>query len=111
MIRRIDYRLAANVFIFCALWFVIGAILLWSSLPGKLGIGGEMFGVWLVLFFIALATAGSLLTIASLNTLFPPRSQSPPAARKPAPRPASSSLWAPTTPNTPSTSANPRRDG
>ena len=113
MIRKIDYRFAANAFIFCALWFLIGAILLLSPLPGKLGIGGEMFAVWLVLFFLAMASAGSLLTVASLNTLFPPHSRTPPSAHKLAPRAVSPTLWAPTTPSAPSAPgpANPQRDG
>ncbi len=113
MIRKIDYRLAVNAFVFCGLWFVIGAIALWSPVPGALGISGELFAVWLVLFFLSLAAAGSLLTIASLNQFFPSHAQSPPAGRAPAPRPATTTLWAPNTPRAPSKSppANVQHDG
>jgi len=112
-IRRIDYRLAVNAFVFTGLWFVIGAVLLWSPIPGALGIGGEMFGAWLVLFFLAMAGAGSVLTIASLNAVFPQRPHSPPAgpARAALPRHTQPSMWAPGASNAPPSPANPPRDG
>lgn len=111
-IRSVDYRLAVNAFIFTGLWFVIGAVLLWSPIPGSLGIDNEMFAVWLVLFFLAMAASGSLLTIASLNAVFPPGQQPPPSAqRAPAPRSAPPTMWAPGSPQAPPSPANPRRDG
>ena len=112
MIRQIDYRLATNAFVFTGLWFVIGAIVLWSPVPGALGIGGGMFAAWVVLFFLALAGAGSLLTIASLNEAFPPRSQAPPAGSARVPRAAPPwKFWAPNTPGAPTTSGNAQHDG
>jgi hypothetical protein len=111
MIRRIDYRLAANAFIFTGLWFIIGAILLSSPAPGALGIGGELFAVWLVLFFVLLAAAGSLLTAASLNAAFPVRPGAPPAGRATVPRPASAATWARNVPGARSTPRNATRDG
>jgi hypothetical protein len=114
MIRRIDYRLAINAFIFTALWFLIGAVVMWSPLPGALGIGGEMFAAWLILFFLALALAGSLLTIASLNGVFPPRAPSPPTGPARAtlpPRRAQTTMWAPGAPSAPSSPGHPRHDG
>jgi hypothetical protein len=121
-IRRINYRFAVNAFIFTALWFLIGAVLLWSPIPGALGIDNELFAVWLVLFFLALAGSGSLLTIASLNAVFPPGQRVPPASTQPAPaerpapaaRPASRAaaptMWAPRAGQTPP-AGTPRRDG
>jgi hypothetical protein len=41
--------------------------------PGALGIGGEMFGAWVLLFFGALGVSGLLLTLAAINGAFPPR--------------------------------------
>jgi hypothetical protein len=111
MVRKIDYRLAINAFVFAGLWFVIGGIALWSPAPGALGIGGELFAAWLVLFFLSLAASGSLLTVASLNEFFPPHAQSPPAGRAPTPRPATSTLWAPNTPRSPSSPGNAQHDG
>jgi hypothetical protein len=88
MVRRIDYALARNTFVFTGLWFVIGAIVLWSPVPGALGIGAELFAVWLVLFFVALASSGSLLTVASLNAIFPVRRQTHPGQGRVASQPA-----------------------
>jgi hypothetical protein len=105
MIRRIDYRLAINAFIL---------VVMWSPLPGALGIGGEMFAAWLILFFLALALAGSLLTIASLNGVFPPRAPSPPTGPARAtlpPRRAQTTMWAPGAPSAPSSPGHPRHDG
>jgi hypothetical protein len=110
-IRRIDYRLATNAFIFTGLWFVIGAILLWSPAPGALGIGGELFAVWLVLFFVMLAASGSFLTAASLNAAFPTRPAPPTAGLAAAPRPASSAMWVRNAPGARSTPRNATRDG
>jgi hypothetical protein len=73
MARSITYRRAFNAFLFTGLWFVFGAIVLWSPLPGALGIGGAMFGAWVLLFFGALAVSGVMLTLAALNGAFPAR--------------------------------------
>ena len=113
-IRQIDYRLALNAFVFTGLWFVIGAVLLWSPIPGALGIGGSMFGAWLVLFFLAMAAAGSLLTIASLNAVFPPREAAPPSSPSRAAliKRAQTTIWAPgRSTGTSSAPANPPHDG
>jgi hypothetical protein len=93
LIRKIDYRLATNAFVFTGLWLVIGAIVIWSPIPGALGIGGGMLGVWLVLLFLSMAVSGSMLTIASLNLLYPPVEGGSPSARKPAPRAFAQSFW------------------
>ncbi len=71
MLRRVDYRIAINLFVFTGLWFVIGAIVLWSPVPDALGIGGGLFVMWLLLFFGVLAVAGSALTLAAINVAFP----------------------------------------
>lgn len=71
MLRRVDYRIAINLFVFTALWFFIGAIVLWSPLPGALGIGSGLFVMWVLLFFGVLAVAGGALTLAALNVAFP----------------------------------------
>ena len=98
--RRISYRTAANAFIFTALWLLIGALTLWSPVPGALGIAGGMFTAWLLLFFAALALAGALLTMAALNAAFPPSAASPPRRTAGARRTAhgGETLWAPTRP-------------
>ena len=95
MLRRINYRTAVNAFVFTALWFVIGAIVLWSPVPGALGIAGEMFAAWLVLFFVIMSAAGSLLTVAALNAAFPPQPAPPPRDRAMPLRPAGAPIWAP----------------
>jgi hypothetical protein len=73
MIRSVTYRHAINAFLFTGLWFVLGAIVLWSPIPGALGIGRAMFGAWLLLFFAALAVSGFILTFSALNGAFPRR--------------------------------------
>lgn len=91
-IRSISYRVAKIAFVFAGLWFLIGAIVLWSPLPDAMGIAGPMFAAWFVLFFLGLAVAGSLLTIAALNAAFPVR----PATSRDQPMPARSpTMWAP----------------
>jgi hypothetical protein len=97
MLRRIDYRTALNAFVFTGLWFAIGAIVLWSPLPDALGIGGPMFAAWLILFFLSMMVAGSLLTVAALNAAFPLHPASPQRGHT-APeraRTAASPMWAP----------------
>jgi hypothetical protein len=114
MLRRIDYRTAANAFIFTGLWFAIGAIILWSPLPDALGIGGPMFGAWLILFFLALMVAGSLLTVAALNAAFPPHPAPPPPGRIAPARTSTASAprWAPpANPRASSSGGTTRRDG
>ena len=114
MLRRIDYRTALNSFVFTGLWFAIGAIVLWSPLPDALGIAGPMFAAWLILFFLAMMVAGSLLTVAALNAAFPPHPASPPSGRT-APartRTPAAPIWAPpSNPRTSSTTGNAPRDG
>jgi len=73
MLRSVTYRKAGNVFVFTALWFVFGAVALWSPLPGALGISGAMFGAWVLLFFAALALSGAMLMLAAINAAFPRR--------------------------------------
>lgn len=99
MLRRIDYRHAVNGFAFTALWFVIGAIVLWSPIPGALGIAGEMFAAWLMLFFVILSVAGSVLTIAALNTAFPAPSAAPRRSRATPARPPGAPIWSPPSPS------------
>ncbi len=95
MLRRINYRTAVNAFVFTALWFAIGAIVLWSPVPGALGIAGEMFAAWLMLFFIIMSVAGSLLTVAALNAVFPPPPAAPQRDRAMPERAPSTPVWAP----------------
>lgn len=106
MLRRIDYRHAINAFVFTALWFLIGAIATWSPVPGALGIAGEMFAAWLMLFFLILAVAGSLLTVAALNAAFPPQPGAPRRGRAMPARPTATPMWAP-----PASSARTSRSG
>lgn len=72
MIRRITYRSALTAFVFTGLWFVLGLLLLWSPIPGSLGIRGQMLVAWLLLFLLIMAMAGAMLTLASFNGIFPP---------------------------------------
>jgi hypothetical protein len=100
MTRSITYRRAINAFLFTGLWFVFGAIVLWSPIPGALGIGGAMFGAWVLLFFGALAVSGILLTLAALNGAFPPRPARPSYQRRNTTLPARQGgdpVWAPRT--------------
>lgn len=77
MLRRITYRAAATAFVFAGLWFVIGLLLLLSPIPGALGIGGQMFAVWLVAFLLALGGSGAALFLAAVNGIFPPDVRAP----------------------------------
>jgi hypothetical protein len=96
MLRSVTYRQAFNAFLFTGLWFVLGAVVLWSPVPGALGIGGAMFGAWLLLFFGALGVSGLLLTAAALNGAFPPRSSRPERRRSAqAARRPGDPMWAP----------------
>lgn len=83
MMRRVTYRSALTAFVFTGLWFVLGLLLLWSPIPGSLGIRAEMLATWLVLFLLILASAGAMLTLASYNDMFPPAEPAP--KRLPAP--------------------------
>ena len=69
MIRRISYRSAATAFVFAGLWFVLGLLLLWSPIPGALGIRTQMLLAWLFLFLLILAGSGAMLTLASYNEI------------------------------------------
>ena len=84
MIRRVSYRSAVTAFVFAGLWFLLGLLLLWSPIPGALGIRGNMVMAWLFLFLIILAGSGATLTLASYNGIFPPTEPSASAARPPA---------------------------
>jgi len=75
--RRISYRTAATAFVFAGLWFAIGLFLLWTPLPGALGIRGGLFTAWLLLFFAILALSGLTLVIASINGIFPSNVRAP----------------------------------
>jgi hypothetical protein len=89
--RRVTYRLAATAFVFLGLWFVLGFLVLSSSIPGALGIAPRLFVVWLLLLFLIMGVAGGLLAAAAYNGLFPPdrprlrrgRRAQAPAARRP----------------------------
>jgi hypothetical protein len=110
MIRSVTYRRAFNAFLFTGLWFVLGAIMLWSPIPGALGIGGAMFGAWVLLFFASLAIAGLMLTFAALNGAFPgrPEHQRPKAAV--ASQQAGGPAWAPRA-DAPRAAQHARREG
>ncbi len=77
MLHRISYRSAVTAFVFTGLWLVFGLILLWTSIPGALGIRGEMFVAWLVLFFAELALSGLALFVAAINGIFPRNVRAP----------------------------------
>jgi hypothetical protein len=112
MLRRIDYRAALNAFAFTGLWFAIGAIVQWSPLPAALGIAGAMFAAWLILFFLALMVAGSLLTVAALNAAFPPHAAGPTRDRPARQNASGAPMWAPpANPPTARRTGNAPRDG
>ena len=75
--RRIGYGTAATALVFSGLWFVAGLFLFWTTLPRALGIRGDLFVVWLFLFFVVLAVSGLTLVIASINGMFPPNVRAP----------------------------------
>jgi hypothetical protein len=75
--RRISYRTAVTAFVFAGLWFAFGLFLLWTPLPGALGIRGGLFTAWLLLFFAILALCGLTLVIASINGMFPSNVRAP----------------------------------
>ena len=92
MLRQINYRNAATMFVFTALWFVIGLVLLKTPIPGARGIRGTMLVAWLLLLFVILALSGATLTLAAINGIFPAqrgRAAAPPAVAAPAAPPAS----------------------
>ena len=82
MLRRISYRTAATAFVFTGLWFVLGLFLLWTPIPHALGIRGELFAAWLVLFLLILAVAGLTLFVAGINGIFPPNVRAPARAER-----------------------------
>jgi hypothetical protein len=83
--RRVNYRAAGTMLVFSGLWFVLGAILLLSPIPGALGIGYRMFVAWLMLFLLMLAASGFGLTLAAINGIFPPPARAPRPSVRPAP--------------------------
>ncbi len=82
MLRRIGYRAALTSFAFTALWLFLGLLLLSTPLPPALGIGGEMFVAWVLIFLIALGLSGLLLFIAALNGIFPQNARAPRSAER-----------------------------
>ena len=102
MFRRIGYRAALTSFAFTALWLFFGLLLLSTPVPHALGIGGEMFVAWVLIFLVALGCSGLLLFIAALNGIFPQNVRAPSSAAK---------LWATPLPpsSMPSRPANRRR--
>ena len=75
MLRRIGYRQAAVAFVFTSLWFVLGFLLIWSPVPGALGIHATLLALWILFFFGLLALSGAVLIAASINATFPPASR------------------------------------
>jgi len=82
MMRRMSYRTAATAFVFTALWFVFGLVLLWTPVPHALGIRSQLFAAWLILFFVILAGAGATLVLAAVNGIFPPNVRPPARAER-----------------------------
>lgn len=80
--RRIGYRAALTSFAFTALWLFFGLLLLATPVPHALGIGGEMFVAWVVIFLTALGCSGLLLFIAALNGIFPRNVRPPRSAER-----------------------------
>lgn len=73
IMREVGYRAATTAFVFAGLWFVVGLALLATPIPQTLGIGGQLFAAWLLLFCLILAIAGAILVVASANRIVPPR--------------------------------------
>ncbi len=90
MLRQINYRNAATMFVFTGLWFVIGLVLLKTPIPGALGIRGTMMVAWLLLLFVILGLSGATLTLAAINGIFPAQ-RGRAAVRPPVAAPAASS--------------------
>ncbi len=82
MLRRISYRTAATAFVFTGLWFVLGLFFLWTPVPHALGIRGELFAAWIVLFLLIMAVAGLTLFFAAINGIFPPNVRAPAHAER-----------------------------
>jgi len=78
--RQVGYRAAVTAFVFTGLWLVFGLFLLATPVPGALGIRGEMFVAWLMLFFAELAISGLLLFVAAINGIFPRTVRAPRSA-------------------------------
>ena len=78
--RRISYKTALTALFFVGAWFVLGFLFLMTPIPGALGIGGTLFQAWILVFIVALGIGGAMLTMASINGLFP-RVVKPPRKR------------------------------
>ncbi len=78
--RRISYKTALTALFFVGAWFVLGFLFLMTPIPGALGIGGALFQAWILVFIVALGISGAMLTMASINGLFP-RVVKPPKKR------------------------------
>jgi hypothetical protein len=103
--RRISYRTAVTAFVFAGLWFVIGLFLFWTPVPHALGIRGDLFVAWLLLFFAILALSGLTLVIASINGIFPPNVRAPRRAEQLWNAPAEGAVVLPQRPSRSSRSA------
>jgi hypothetical protein len=92
--RRLSYRHAITTFFFTGCWLVFGFLFLMTPIPDALGVGGQLIGAWIFLFFVFLAISGSLLTLAAFNGIFPPVQRSP---RQATARPATTGAPDPST--------------
>jgi hypothetical protein len=85
------------MFFFTVCWLVFGFLFLMTPVPDALGVGGQLIGAWIGLFFVFLAVSGCSLTLAAINGIFPAAERAPrrtPAQRAPAGAPdASSQAW------------------
>jgi hypothetical protein len=75
--RRISYRHAFTAFFFTACWLIFGFLFLMTPLPDSLGVTGQMLAAWIVLFFVFMAASGAMLTLASINGIWPPVARPP----------------------------------
>lgn len=85
--RRLSYRHALTALFFTACWLIFGFLFLMTPIPDALGVGGQLIGAWIALFFVFLGLSGALLTLAAVNGIFPPKGRS---VRRPAARPSQS---------------------
>ena len=97
--RRISYRHAFTAFFFTACWLIFGFLFLMTPFPDSLGVTGQMLAAWIVLFFLFMAVAGSMLTLASINGIWPPVARPPHRASSRASTPSRTSTSTPTTPD------------
>ena len=95
--RRLSYRHALTAFFFTGCWLVFGFLFLMTPIPDALGVGGQLIGAWIALFFVFLALSGAMLTLAAINGIFPPVERTvhraPPRPAAPGAPDASSQAW------------------